>query len=47
MRSGWYDREKKALIAEGKRLFQAKTICLSQKRSEAQEEIEAEIPWES
>ena len=28
MRRGWYERQKKALVADGKRLFQAKTILL-------------------
>lgn len=47
MKAGWYDRQKKALIAEGKRLFQAKTICLSQKQNQANDEVEAVVPWES
>ena len=47
MKSGWYDREKKALIAEGKRLFQAKTICLSQKKDGVGEEVETVVPWEA
>ena len=29
MKPGWYDNQKKQLIAEGKRLFQAKTVLLS------------------
>ena len=31
MKAGWYEREKKALVASGKRLFQAKTILLDSK----------------
>jgi hypothetical protein len=31
MRSGWYDGEKKRLVESGQRLFQAKTIILSQR----------------
>ncbi|MAG57181.1 MAG: hypothetical protein CMJ83_12885 [Planctomycetes bacterium] len=32
MRTGWYDAEKKRLIASGKRLFQAKTVLLATKK---------------
>lgn len=32
MRSGWYERGKQKLVAEGKRLFQAKTILLDAKQ---------------
>lgn len=32
MKPGWYDAEKKKLIASGKRLFQAKTVLLSTKK---------------
>lgn len=32
MKPGWYDRLKQALIAEGKRLFQAKTVLLDAKQ---------------
>jgi len=31
MKPGWYDRGKQKLVAEGKRLFQAKTILLDAK----------------
>lgn len=31
MKQGWYDRGKKALVADGKRLFQAKTVLLDAK----------------
>ena len=44
MREGWYERGKQQLVAEGKRLFQAKTILLDAKhgfRPEPQE-VEAE-----
>lgn len=47
MRQGWYDRQKKALIAEGKRLFQAKTICLSQKSGPDTSEVEAVVTWQA
>ncbi|MEE2712189.1 MAG: GH3 auxin-responsive promoter family protein [Planctomycetota bacterium] len=32
MKTGWYDAEKKKLVASGKRLFQAKTVLLSTKK---------------
>ena len=32
MKPGWYDAQKKRLIASGKRLFQAKTVLLSTKK---------------
>ncbi|MGI9537295.1 MAG: GH3 auxin-responsive promoter family protein, partial [Desulfocapsaceae bacterium] len=31
MKQGWYDRGKEALVADGKRLFQAKTVLLDSK----------------
>ena len=31
MKPGWYERGKQKLVAEGKRLFQAKTILLDNK----------------
>ena len=50
MKRGWYDRQKKALIAEGKRLFQAKTVCLSTHEMEEDtvlaHEVEAEVSME-
>ena len=33
MKPGWYDDEKKRLIASGKRLFQAKTVLLSTRKN--------------
>ncbi|MBI4878063.1 MAG: GH3 auxin-responsive promoter family protein [Planctomycetes bacterium] len=45
MRPGWYDREKKSLIAQGKRLFQAKTIRLSDHRADLSDEVEAIVEW--
>ncbi|HEU4342749.1 MAG TPA: GH3 auxin-responsive promoter family protein [Candidatus Binatia bacterium] len=35
MKPGWYDMGKQRLVAEGKRLFQAKTILLSERKEEA------------
>lgn len=45
MRSGWYQRKKQQLVAEGKRLFQAKTILLDAKLGyiPEPEEQEAEV----
>jgi hypothetical protein len=45
MRAGWYDAEKKRLIAAGKRLFQAKTVLLSTARPDAPTDLEAIVPW--
>jgi len=44
MRSGWYERGKQKLVADGKRLFQAKTILLDAKTGYRAEpdEVEAE-----
>ena len=44
MREGWYERGKQQLVAEGKRLFQAKTILLDAKQGYRPEphEVEAE-----
>lgn len=45
MRSGWYERGKQKLVAEGKRLFQAKTILLDAKqgyRPEPEETVSEE-----
>ncbi|HSF59855.1 MAG TPA: GH3 auxin-responsive promoter family protein, partial [Candidatus Binatia bacterium] len=39
MKRGWYDRGKERLAAEGKRLFQAKTILLSERKEETDEEF--------
>ena len=48
MKSGWYERGKQKLVAEGKRLFQAKTILLDAKlgyRPEPDDtEAEVELP---
>jgi hypothetical protein len=45
MKNGWYERGKQALVAEGKRLFQAKTIILDAKAGHTPEpdEIEEKI----
>jgi len=45
MRTGWYQRQKQQLVAEGKRLFQAKTILLDAKLgyTPEPEELEAEV----
>ena len=45
MRAGWYERHKKRLAAEGKRLFQAKTVILDSKQSFEPEpdDLEAEV----
>ena len=37
MKSGWYDRGKQELVADGKRLFQAKTILLDAKATYQEE----------
>jgi hypothetical protein len=44
MHQGWYERGKQKLVAEGKRLFQAKTILLDAKAGYHAEphEVEAE-----
>jgi hypothetical protein len=39
MKTGWYDSGKQRLVAEGKRLFQAKTVLLSERTIEADEEF--------
>ena len=39
MRPGWYDTGKQRLVAEGKRLFQAKTILLSERKEETDGEF--------
>ena len=41
MKPGWYDSGKQRLVAEGKRVFQAKTILLSDRIKEADEEFVA------
>ncbi len=45
MRTGWYQRQKQQLVADGKRLFQAKTILLDAKLgyTPEPEELEAEV----
>jgi GH3 auxin-responsive promoter len=45
MRTGWYQRQKQQLVAEGKRLFQAKTILLDAKLgyTPEPEELKAEV----
>ena len=45
MKQGWYERQKKALVASGKRLFQAKTVLLDAKAgySPDPENLEAEV----
>ena len=45
MKSGWYERGKQQLVAEGKRLFQAKTVLLDAKLGYRPEpdELEAEV----
>jgi len=45
MKSGWYERGKQSLVAEGKRLFQAKTVLLDAKQGYRPEpdELEAEV----
>ncbi len=45
MRPGWYDEEKKRLIAAGKRLFQAKTVLLSTAKAQDQGEISELLHW--
>jgi len=42
MREGWYERGKQKLVAEGKRLFQAKTILLDAKQGYRPEPDEVE-----
>jgi hypothetical protein len=42
MKPGWYDRSKQALVAEGKRLFQAKTVLLDSKKGYVPEPDETE-----
>jgi hypothetical protein len=39
MKTGWYDSGKQRLIAQGKRLFQAKTVLLSDHKKEGDEEF--------
>jgi GH3 auxin-responsive promoter len=39
MKTGWYDSGKQRLVAEGKRLFQAKTVLLSDRAKEPDEEF--------
>lgn len=48
MRDGWYERGKQKLVAEGKRLFQAKTVLLDAKQGYRPEpaEVEAEVVLE-
>jgi hypothetical protein len=43
MRSGWYERGKQQLVAEGKRLFQAKTVLLDSKLGYRPEPAEVEF----
>ena len=43
MRSGWYERGKQKLVADGKRLFQSKTILLDAKTSYQPEPEETEF----
>jgi hypothetical protein len=45
MKSGWYERGKLKLVADGKRLFQAKTVLLDAKAGYTPEpdELEAEV----
>ncbi len=49
MRTGWYQRKKEELVAEGKRLFQAKTILLDSKLGYTPEpdELVAEVHLDS
>jgi hypothetical protein len=39
MKPGWYDNDRKRLVAEGKRLFQAKTILLSEREEKTPDEF--------
>jgi hypothetical protein len=39
MKPGWYDSGKQRLVAEGKRVFQAKTVLLSDRAEEADDEF--------
>ncbi len=43
MKSGWYERGKEKLVADGKRLFQSKTIILDAKAGYEPEEDETEF----
>ncbi len=45
MKPGWYDRPKRALVASGKRLFQAKTILLEVRHQEVadMDDVEAVV----
>ena len=45
MKNGWYERGKQALVAEGKRLFQAKTVLLdsAEGHSVDQENLDAVV----
>ena len=43
MKSGWYERGKQKLVADGKRLFQSKTIILDAKDGYQPEEDETEF----
>ena len=45
MRVGWYDGEKKRLIASGKRLFQAKTVLLAAARPGEKSDTERIVTW--
>ncbi|HMS16922.1 MAG TPA: GH3 auxin-responsive promoter family protein [Planctomycetota bacterium] len=48
MGPGWYDHQKTALVAAGKRLFQAKTELLSPRgREDGQDFLEAIVEWTS
>jgi hypothetical protein len=48
MKEGWYDRQKQALVADGKRLFQAKTVLLDAKEghTEDPDNLEAAVTLE-
>lgn len=39
MKKGWYDAGKERLVAEGKRLFQAKTVLLSERAEETDDQF--------
>ena len=43
MKSGWYERGKQKLVADGKRLFQSKTIILDAKAGYQPEEEDTEF----
>ena len=49
MKAGWYERHRKALVARGKRLFQAKTIVLDgrEKFQEDPENVQAVVDLQS